>query len=641
MGTLNRMGIVAFCSLAAVSAFATLPTFAWNAPILFGTLNQSSRLLKQDALGNSYVASTTLSNTLAETIFLTKIDPNGKVSWTKVFGSKFLMSPSGLAADSNGNVYLQVTKLATGTSNNEVDLYAFKPTGAITFTKVVTNTGDLSGLGISVDPSNNVCSAISASAGGPPYADIFIGTCFSPAGAVVGTFADPQMTPSACTFDATGAFLVTGQPRLAADPSHSAAFARYADQTVARTLFKSQLGFKTAPSTQTSFIYRALPDQLHPGLFFLASTQWVTVGTANPTYATKVSFNTATGVAAWTTPVIATNPYYMVAGGPNNLQVFGFNSAPATGTTYYAIRAGHIQFSQPNGNYLAVAPETNGNTYYAQSQNANIKIGELDSNGNQMGPTSVVPNTTLRPFGSTVTAPSGCMFDFEPIAQYGNNFSLLAACDVDLSGSTYGPNIAMFRLGAVFSSIQATNLNSSQQIPSGHDLNIEVDANQVADKPISVLLSSPGGIITFDNPVVVIPKGSQKITFKAHTRTTSSYISFEIDGIGSGVERKLFGEVKHPVLSNIQVPIFGSQAGIFVSCDILGKAPYPGTLISVSTSDPKTIPSTSFYIASGSEVGSTTLAVKQFSGPDRVVTITFQDTYGNKMSNTVRVNGTK
>ena len=129
--------------------------------------------------------------------------------------------------------------------------------------------------------------------------------------------------------------------------------------------------------------------------------------------------------------------------------------------------------------------------------------------------------------------------------------------------------------------------------------------------------------------------------FTAHAARTRQDETIVLTGSANGVVRKDVGVVKHPFLSSILVPITSSQVGVFVSSDITGLAPDGGSNITITSSDPKTIPSTNVKIDAGNAFASKTLSVVQFTGKDRTINLSFKDEYGNEMSKTVTLNGTQ
>ena len=618
------LGCLAFGS--ALQSLAVLPTLGWSQRLTASTLDETTRLTATDSQGNSYCVFTTLDATTTTRMYIRKLSPNGFTLWTHGFIHTFLMSANGMATDSNGNVFLQVTRLPKGVGKTEVDLYGLNSTGTVYLNKAYLSDGSATGLGVTVDAYNDIYEAINAPGVTAPYTNYFLATCYSPKGAILATKSDYDISPSSAAFDPAGNIYVTGQARLTTDPSHSAAFAKYSTTGMRRTFFKSQNG-TLLNKVQTTYVYHVVPDVTHTGLFFLAKTQITQPQVGNATYATTVEFDHADGSLVWNSVSEPTNPYYLLANGPNNFQMFGFNSGGLAGTTYYALRQGALLFSQPNGSYLAVAPESNSQTFVAVASGSHAELRELDTHGNLIGGSIVLPN------GGGGGPPRRVDI------RNGRPGHIAMVADTQPTATApYGPVMSSVTTGVVFDSIQVV-MGPTGNVPSGSAFTFIVGASGIPDQPITIALSPQ--YATLSSSTVTLPVGVQNMQFTAHAARTRQDETIVLTGSANGVVRKDVGVVKHPFLSSILVPITSSQVGVFVSSDITGLAPDGGSNITITSSDPKTIPSTNVKIDAGNAFASKTLSVVQFTGKDRTINLSFKDEYGNEMSKTVTLNGTQ
>jgi hypothetical protein len=120
-----------------------------------------------DPSGNAYITGKTHgdldgnANTGNEDIFVSKYDTNGVLQWTSLLGTAGNESGSGIAADSNGNVYI------TGYTNGDLDgntnaggedifISKFNTNGILQWTSLLGTVVNESGSGITVDPNGNV-----------------------------------------------------------------------------------------------------------------------------------------------------------------------------------------------------------------------------------------------------------------------------------------------------------------------------------------------------------------------------------------------------------------------------------------------------------------------------------------------------
>lgn len=210
-----------------ISKFDSNGTKLWTR-LLGGPYWEEASGIATDASGNLYVTGFTYEqldgqpNAGSADAFIAKYDPSGNRLWTRQFGTAEFDNTTGIAVDSNGNVYLSGYTYGSlygppNVRNSDVFIAKYDTDGNRQWFNIFGTPGDDGGGGIAVDAAGNVylTGGVEGPVDGQPYAgkgDAFIAK-YDPSGARlwIRLFGSPEGDgASGVAIDSDGNLLLTG-----------------------------------------------------------------------------------------------------------------------------------------------------------------------------------------------------------------------------------------------------------------------------------------------------------------------------------------------------------------------------------------------------------------------------------------------